>query len=243
MNGGSMNGGSTSGGGAGGAGGAGAGLGVLVFTKTTGYRHESIPDGIAALSSLANERDWRLTATEDAATFSDAGLAPFDVVVFLSTTGDVLGEPEEAALERFVRAGRGFAGIHSASDTEYEWAWYGALVGAYFRTHPEIQSATLRVEQASHPAVSALPALWTRTDEWYAFQTNPRANVNVLLTVDESSYTPGAGSMGADHPMAWYHEYDGGRSFYTALGHTSESYTDPLFIAHLVGGIEWAAGR
>ena len=215
---------------------------MLVFTRTAGYRHESIPDGIAALSSLANERDWRLTATEDAATFSDAALAPFDVVLFLSTSGDVLGESEQAALERFVRAGHGFAGIHSASDTEYDWPWYGALVGAYFRAHPAIQSATLRVE-ASHAATSALPALWTRTDEWYAFQTNPRANVNVLLTLDESSYTPGEGSMGADHPVAWYHEYDGGRSFYTALGHTRESYADPLFIAHLAGGIEWAAGR
>jgi type 1 glutamine amidotransferase len=218
-------------------------LGVLVFSRTAGYRHESIADGIAALSSLAGERAWQLVATEDAATFSDAGLEPFDVVVFLSTTGDVLGDSQQAALERFVRSGHGFVGIHAASDTEYDWPWYGALVGAYFRAHPAVQSATVRVDDASHAATSALPALWTRVDEWYAFQTNPRSYVNVLLTLDESSYTPGEGSMGADHPIAWYHAYDGGRSFYTALGHTRECYGEALFIAHLAGGIEWAAGR
>jgi len=164
------------------------------------------------------------------------------VVVFLSTTGDVLDERQQAAFERFIRAGKGFVGVHSATDTEYEWAWYGGLVGAYFKAHPAIQSASMVVENASHPATSHLSSPWTRTDEWYGFRVNPRAKVNVLLSLDEQTYDPGEGAMDGDHPIAWFHEYDGGRAFYTALGHTRESYAEPDFLAHLEGGIEWASG-
>jgi type 1 glutamine amidotransferase len=215
---------------------------VLLFSRTTGYRHDSIEDGIAALTQLAGARSWHLESTEDAATFTDEGLGPFDVVVFLSTTGDVLDDAQQQAFERFVRAGNGFVGIHAASDTEYDWPWYGELVGAYFRAHPAVQSASVSAE-GSHPSIAGLPTPWNRTDEWYAFQENPRAKVQVLLTLDESTYSPGEGTMGADHPVAWLHSYDGGRAFYTALGHTRESYGDPLFLQHLEHAIEWAAGR
>lgn len=165
------------------------------------------------------------------------------MVVFLSTSGDVLDASQEAALERFVRAGNGWVGIHSASDTEYSWPFYGGLVGAYFREHPVIQEALVRVETNSHPATAALPSEFRRTDEWYAFATNPRPNVTVLLTLDETTYAPATSAMGADHPIAWFHAYEGGRAFYTALGHTRESYAEANFLAHVAGGIEWAAGR
>jgi type 1 glutamine amidotransferase len=149
---------------------------------------------------------------------------------------------EGGAFERFIRRGNGFVGIHSATDTEYDWPWYGELVGAYFRAHPEIQPALIRVE-AAHPSTMGLPSTWMRTDEWYGFRDNPRSRVTVLLTLDESSYMPGASTMGDDHPIAWYHQHDGGRAFYTALGHTEASYAEPLFLGHLAGGVEWAARR
>ena len=214
---------------------------VLVFSRTNGYRHASIEDGVAARTRLATERRWHLESTEDSAAFTDESLASFDVVVFLSTTGDVLDAAQQGAFERFIQSGKGFVGVHAASDTEYDWPWYGALVGAYFRTHPAVQSASLRPE-GSHPAIEGVPTPWTRVDEWYAFQTNPRSKVQVLLTLDESSYEPGEGAMGADHPAAWLHSYDGGRAFYTALGHTPESYAEELFLQHLTHAIEWAAG-
>jgi type 1 glutamine amidotransferase len=216
---------------------------VLVFSRTVGFRHGSIADGVRALSMLADARGWRLVATEDPAAVADSGLSTIDVVVFLSTTGDVLDSDQQASLERFVRAGGGWAGIHSASDTEYDWPFYGGLVGAYFRAHPAVQEAPVRVETAAHPATSNLPSMFRRTDEWYAFVANPRPNVTVLLTLDETSYTPGTSAMGSDHPIAWSHAYEGGRAFYTALGHTRESYTEAHFLAHVAGGIEWAAGR
>jgi len=216
---------------------------LLVFSRTVEYRHESIPAGIQALSALAAAHGWALSATEDAAQFSDAGLADYDAVIFLSTSGDVLDDAEQAAFERFIRAGKGFIGIHSASDTEYDWPWYGGLVGAYFREHPSIQPAEIVVLDRAHPATAALPNPWRRSDEWYAFQKNPRPNVQVLLALDESSYDPGSAGMNGDHPIAWCHEYDGGRAFYTALGHTSASFSEPLFLGQLEGAVAWVRAR
>jgi type 1 glutamine amidotransferase len=198
---------------------------------------------VQALTKLAMSRSWQLAATEDPSRFSDAGLAPYNVVIFLSTTGDVLDDTQQAAFERFIRSGKGFIGIHSATDTEYDWAWYGALVGAYFREHPAVQAANVVVEDATNPATAGLPNPWHRTDEWYAFKSNPRPNVHVLLSLDESSYTPGSANMNGDHPIAWCHEYDGGRAFYTALGHTSESFSDPLFMGQLEGAVGWVLAR
>ncbi len=213
---------------------------VLVFTRTTGFRHDSIPDAIAAVRRIASENGLAVDATEDPSAFTDANLAPYRAVLFLLTTGDVLDDEQQDAFERWIRAGGGWVGVHSASDTEYDWPFYGDLVGAYFAGHPEIQPAALRVEDRVHPATAALPEVWPRTDEWYNFRANPRPSVHVLATLDESTYS--GGSMGADHPIAWCHEIAGGRAFYTAGGHTRESYAEPLFLAHLTGGILWAAG-
>jgi cytochrome c len=213
---------------------------VLVFSKTTGFRHDSIPQGIAAIEALGAEHGFAVETTEDAARFSDVVLARYRVVVFLSTTGDVLDTGEKAAFERYIRSGGGFVGIHSASDTEYGWPWYGRLVGTWFASHPQIQRATVHIADPDHPSTKGLPALWERTDEWYNFRSNPRGAVQVLATLDEATYSGGA--MGADHPIAWCQEVDGGRSWYTAMGHTKEAYTEPLFRLHLLGGIESAAG-
>jgi type 1 glutamine amidotransferase len=226
-----------------GAGGSGSSAGtppfeILVFSKTAVFRHSSIPNGIAALQQLGVENNFQVVATEDATLFNDASLAQFRVVVFLMTTGDVLDGTQQAAFERFIRAGNGFVGVHSASDTEYTWPWYGGLVGAYFSNHPAIQKATVRSENATHPSTRFLDGPWVRTDEWYNFQNNPRANVQVLAVLDETTYT--GGTMG-DHPIAWCHDYDGGRAWYTAGGHTSASYAEPSFREHLLGGIQYAA--
>jgi len=213
---------------------------VLVFSKTTGFRHDSIPDGIAAIQKLGANNNFAVDATEDAAIFSDAALAQYKAVIFLNTTGDILDANQKAAFQRYIRGGGGFAGIHSASDTEHNWAWYGGLVGAYFQNHPAIQTATVKVEDHAHPSTASLPDRWVRTDEWYNFSTNPRGSVRVLATLDETTYT--GGTMGADHPTAWCHVYDGGRAWYTGGGHTKESYSEPLFLQHLLGGIQFAGG-
>ena len=201
---------------------------VLVFSKTAAFRHASIETGIRAIHELGGDNGFAVEDTEDATVFDEETLRTFDVVVFLSTTGDVLNAVQQADFERFIQAGGGYVGIHAASDTEYGWPWYGDLVGAYFVGHPEIQQATLRVEDADHPATRRLRLTWTRTDR-------------VLLTIDEDSYE--GASTGDPHRMAWSHEYDGGRSFYTALGHTAESYDDPDFLRHLAGGVEYALGE
>ena len=213
---------------------------VLVFSRTTGFRHDAIPAAVAAVRQLGDEHGFAVDATEDPTAFDDARLAPYAAVVFLLTTGDVLDADGRAAFERYVRAGHGYVGVHSATDTEYGWAWYGELVGAQFAAHPAIQSALVRVEDAAHPSTAGLPDPWLRTDEWYDFRANPRGRVHVLLAVDEASYR--GGGMGVDHPIAWYHAHDGGRAWYTAMGHTEESYRDPAFLGHLLGGIQWAAG-
>jgi cytochrome c len=216
------------------------GFTVLVFSKTTGFRHDSIPQGIAAIQALGAEHGFAVDSTEDAARFSDALLRQYKVIVFLSTTGDILEPDQKTASERYIRSGGGFVGIHSASDTEYQWPWYGRLVGAYFASHPQIQRATIRIENPDHPLTKGLPAVWERTDEWYNFRSNPRGTVHVLATLDEATYS--GGKMGADHPVAWCQNIDGGRSWYTAMGHTTESYAEPLYRLHLLGGIESAAG-
>lgn len=215
---------------------------ALVFSKTAGFRHSSIPAGIAAIKQLGQEHNFTVDATEDAGAFTDENLSRYDVVIWLSTTGDVLNDEQQAAFERYIRQGGGYAGVHAASDTEYEWPWYGELVGAYFASHPAIQQAVVKVADRTHPSTRDLPARWTRTDEWYNYQSNPRGKVHVLATLDESSYNAGSGAMGHDHPIAWCHDFDGGRSWYTGGGHTEESFSEPEFLRHLLGGIRTAAG-
>ncbi|MEV6815486.1 ThuA domain-containing protein [Micromonospora sp. NPDC051296] len=215
---------------------------VLVFSKTAGFRHGSIPVGIAAIQQLGATHGFTVDATEDGGAFTDDNLARYQAVIWLSTTGDVLNPEQQAAFERYIQAGGGYAGIHAASDTEYSWSWYGGLVGAYFSGHPANQQATIKVEDPAHPSTAHLPERWSRYDEWYNFQTNPRGDVHVLATLDERSYSPGAGAMGHDHPIAWCQDYDGGRAWYTGGGHTNESFAEPEFLTHLLGGIRTAAG-
>jgi type 1 glutamine amidotransferase len=213
---------------------------VLVFSKTAGFRHDSIPPGVAAVRQVGNARGFTVDATEDAGAFTDDSLAKYKAVMFLSTTGDVLNTAQEGAFERYIRRGGGFVGVHSATDTEYDWAFYGALVGAYFSGHPDIQNATIQFEDAAHPVSALLPRPWMRRDEWYNFRQNPRGRVNVLATLDERTFI--GGTMAPDHPIMWSHTYEGGRSFYTALGHTQESFSESPFTDHLGRAILWAAG-
>jgi type 1 glutamine amidotransferase len=213
---------------------------LLVLSKTAGFRHDSIPAGIAAIRSLGKANGFSVFATENAARFTRKRLRPFDAVVFLNTTGDVLAPRQQAALRSYIRGGGGWVGIHSAADTEHDWPFYSRLLGAYFQSHPAIQAAAIDVVDRSHPSTRRLPPRWTRTDEWYDFAGNPRGSVHVLATLDESTYS--GGTMGSDHPIAWCHPFKGGRAWYTAGGHTAESYAEPDFRRHLLGGILWAAG-
>ncbi|WP_432954440.1 ThuA domain-containing protein [Micromonospora haikouensis] len=214
---------------------------VLVFSKTAGFRHDSIAVGTQAIRELGAANGFTVTATEDASRFTTANLAQYEAVVFLNTTGDVLDAAQQSAFESYVNGGGGYVGVHSAADTEYGWSYYGSLVGGYFASHPAIQQANVRIENRAHPATGHLPRTWTRTDEWYNYQTNPRAGARVLATLDESSYS--GGSMGGDHPISWCKTVSSGRSFYTGLGHTQGSYAEAAFRSHLLGGIRYAAGR
>ena len=215
---------------------------VLVFSKTAGFRHGSIPAGIAAVEKLGEENNFAVDTTEDGASFTEENLANYDAVIFMSTTGDVLNADQQAAFETYIGNGGGYAGIHAASDTEYDWPWYGELVGAYFAGHPQNQTATVKVEDHAHDSTAHLPDEWERFDEWYNFRSNPRDTVHVLASLDETTYQAGGSAMGIDHPIAWCQAFDGGRSWYTGGGHTDESYTDPDFVRHLLGGIQTAAG-
>ncbi|MEU3973792.1 ThuA domain-containing protein [Streptomyces bacillaris] len=214
---------------------------VLVFSKTAGFRHDSIPAGIAALKEIGKDTNITVDSTESAAQFTTSNLARYDAVAFLSTTGDVLDADQQKAFENYVATGGGYVGIHAAADTEYDWEFYGGLVGAYFDSHPQIQPATVRVEDHDHPATAHLDEEWERTDEWYNYRTNPRDQAKVLATLDETTYT--GGNMKGDHPISWCQTYQGGRSFYTGLGHTKESYAEPAFRQHLSGGLRYATGQ
>ena len=215
---------------------------VLVFSKTAGYRHSSIEPGIAAIRQLGAQNSIVVDATEDAAVFSDRNLRRYRAVIFLSTTGDVLDPRQQDAFERYIQSGGGWVGIHAATDTEYEWPWYGRLAGAYFVSHPNnpnVRRGTFRVRDSSHVSTRGLPARWEREDEFYNFKSiNPR--IRVLVDIDEASYQ--GGTNGANHPMSWYHEHDGGRAWYTNMGHTDATFSEPTFLRHLLGGIRWAMG-
>ncbi|CAL9316027.1 ThuA domain-containing protein [Streptomyces griseoincarnatus] len=210
---------------------------LLVLTRTTDYRHESIPAGIAALRAFGG---FGIHAHEDPAALEEP-LDRYAAVVFLSTSGDVLTPAGRERLAAYVEGGGGFVGVHAAACTEYGWPYYGDLLGARFAGHPPVQPGRALVEDHDHPATRHLPPVWEVTDEWYDFRTSPRSSARVLLSADESSYD--GGTMGDDHPLAWCRTQGAGRVFYTALGHTVEAYDDPLFRAHLRGGITWAAGR
>jgi type 1 glutamine amidotransferase len=209
---------------------------VLLYTRTTAYRHESIPDGIKAFTELGQRHGFAVEATESPEAFEGRNLDRYAAVVFLSTSGDVLTDEGRTNLAAYHQGGGGFMGVHAAACTEYDWPYYGTLLGARFAQHPALQPGTVNVDDTGHPSTADLPHRWTFTDEWYDFRTNPRPHVRVLATVDESSYE--GGRMPDDHPVVWCHDNGGGRVFYTALGHTGESFRDPLFRSHLWGGLQ-----
>ncbi len=213
---------------------------VLVFSKTAGFVHSSIPQGVAAIQKLGAENGFDVDTTKNATLFSDESLKKYAAVIFLNTTGNVLDYRQEAAFERYIQSGGAFVGVHSATDTEYDWGWYGKLVGAYFTSHPKTQDAKFIIKDKSFGATKFFSdTVWQRRDELYNFK-KMNQDVHVLITVDESSYE--GGSNGKHHPMSWYHDYDGGRAFYTELGHTEESYAEENYLKHLLGGIQYAIG-
>jgi cytochrome c len=229
---------------------------VLVFSKTAGFRHDSIDEGHAAIEDLGEQENFQVDHTEDAGAFRDAVLEHYDTIVWLSTTGDVLSASQQDAFERYIKGGGGYTGIHAAADTEYAWKWYGNLVGAYFKSHPPgTPAASVDIEDTDDPSTTGIPVRWDRVDEWYNYKAvnfeetadadySPRANVHVLASVDEATYEEGDGSPedADDHPISWCRRYDGGRSWYTGMGHTAASFSEPHYLTHILGGIEVAAG-
>lgn len=221
---------------------------VLLFTKTDGWHHKSINGGVTAMEKLAEKHHFIVDWHEDASRINDKNLEQYDVIMFMLTTGNVLNDEQQGAMERFIQSGKGFVGVHSASDTEYEWEWYTKLVGHSFHIHPVIQTAKMKVLSRKFPGLERMPDELLWTDEWYEFGDAHIKGLNYILSIDEKSYDPNADwgrvkgdGMGKFHPVAWWQEYDGGRSFYTALGHMGSTYSDELMMEHIYGGLYWAA--
>ncbi|WP_231491077.1 ThuA domain-containing protein [Pedobacter sp. Leaf170] len=214
---------------------------ILVFSKTKGFRHNSIETGKLAIQQLGIKNNFDVDTTENADVFTEDNLKKYASVVFLSTTGDVLNDKQQIAFERYIQAGGGFVGIHAATDTEYDWPWYGKLVGAYFISHPEVQEARFVIKDKNHPSTKFFTdSVWMHKDELYNFK-NINPDLKVLISIDENSYK--GGKNGAFHPFSWYHNSDGGRAFYTSMGHTKECWTEEKFLNHLLGGIKYAIGN
>jgi uncharacterized protein len=222
-------------------------LNVFVFSKTSGYRHESISSGLKMLYDLSHKENWLITATEDASFFNDQTLSKFDVAVFLNPTGDGLTDAQQMSFRRWMESGKGLVGMHAAADFEFEWPYYGKLLGAWFKTHPPAQKATVIFENTDHPAMKPFKGMksYTTFDEWYSFRDNPRKDVNVLARLDESSlkkYKNDDWKMG-DHPVIWWKDNNGVRSFYTVFGHTHEAFGDEKIIEHIKNAVNWAGKR
>jgi type 1 glutamine amidotransferase len=237
---------------------------VLVVGQTLGFRHSHIDDTTNAVIQLGEDngftvdvwdsRQPSLTLTSTPFTSAE-DLSKYATIIFASPVDAtnnldpnrprLLNDTELAAFQGYIRSGGGYVGLHAATDSMHTVPWYSELTGgsARFRNHPAQQTATMRVESPGHPSTSMLPAEWVRFDEWYNFTANPREDVHVLITLDESTYNPGSGAMGADHPLAWCHNFEGGRSWYEGAGHVDASWSDPLFLEHILGGIEWTAGK
>ena len=213
---------------------------VLVFTKTTGYRHESIETGVETITELGKQNGFDVAHSEDANVFTEENLSQYQLVIFLNTTGDILNEGQQKTFEAYIKTGGNFMGIHSAADTEYDWPWYGRLVGAYFLDHPKKANAEVIKIDHSHLSCKYLPERWSRYDEWYNYKSI-NTDIHILLELDETTYR--GGKNGIHHPITWYHEYDGGKAFYTGMGHTKESYTEPDFKKLLLGGILYCLKR
>lgn len=214
------------------------GFKVLVFAKTQGFYHSSIPKGMVTIMELCSQVGITADTTRDASVFTPDKLMQYKTVIFLNTTGDVLNAAQQGAFEKYIQAGGGFVGVHAATDTEYDWPWYNKLVGAAFLSHPSTQQvAVIKVTDKSNPATEFLPAEWIRKDEWYDFR-NISPDIKVLASLNEKSYK--GGKNGENHPFIWCHEFDGGRAFYTGAGHLDDNYNEPLFRRHLLAAIKWA---
>lgn len=221
---------------------------ALLVTTTRGWHHESLHYGVVALNKLATQNNFDLVLMQDPNSINDKYLADFQVVIFLCTTGDIFDSAQQKVFERYIQSGKGYVGVHSASDTEYDWEWYNKLVGRMFHIHPSIQTARLQVLNSSFPGMTSFTNNQLWTEEWYEFGPEKVSGLNYLMAVDEKSYNPvtnwgtkKGNGMGALHPISWYHEFDGGRSFYTALGHMPSDFENASFLNHLYGGIYWAA--
>lgn len=211
---------------------------ILVFAKTQGFYHASIPKGMIALIELCRQNAIIVDTSRDASVFTTDNLLQYKAVIFLNTTGDILNEPQQAAFQQYIRSGGGFVGIHAATDTEYDWPWYTKLVGAAFLSHPpNQQTAVIRIVDKANPATEFLSNEWIRTDEWYDFR-NINPDIKVLAYLDEKSYK--GGKNGEKHPFIWCHEFEGGRAFYTGGGHREDNFDEVLFRKHLLGAIKWA---
>jgi type 1 glutamine amidotransferase len=220
---------------------------VLLFSHSTGYRHASIEPGIAAIQGLGAREKITIVPSEDPNIFSQEGLSGFDAIIFLSTSTDPK-KPESEwfqgarrdALQAFVRRGGGIVAIHAASDSHYNWPWYGRMIGGHFTRHPQgTPEATLHVADRKHRSTRGLPESMRRVDEWYYFDDYDPEN-HILVTLDPASI----GEKDANpNPVSWSHEFEGGRVFYTAMGHTAESYVDRDFLTHLAGGLRWVLGK
>lgn len=215
---------------------------ILVFSKTGAFRHKSIPAGVQFLSDMANKNNWAVSFSENSEDFTVDNLSKYNVLVFLNTTGNIFNDEQKSAFKNYISNGKGFVGIHAASDTEKEWNWFTEMIGATFASHPKVQAAMLKVNKDSqHPAVIGFNETEVFTDEWYNFLKPVDKHVNVLASLDQSSYE-GKKMDTENHPISWYHHYDGGRIFYSGLGHTDEAYKDIRLYNHIKGGIQWAAG-
>lgn len=222
---------------------------VLLFTKTEGYHHESINEGVLGIKKLALLHNFNVDWEENANVFNDENLGKYQCVLFLNTSGDILNLEQKRAFEKFIKSGKGFVGIHSAASTEYNWPFYTKMIGMTFKIHPIIQTACIKVEDANFPGMAYLPDRSIWTDEWYEYNVPALShNLHFLISVDEKTYNPYVKSgdkegkgMGGFHPIAWYQDYEEGRAFYTGLGHIGASYTDKAFLNHMYGGIFWAA--
>src|SRR5215207_4366322 len=213
---------------------------VLVFTKAAGERHASTAAGAAAIKALGLDNRFVVQTTDRAQRFNDDDLSSYRVVVFLNTSGDVLDDDQQAAFERYFKAGGGFVGIHSAIETEADWTFFGDMLGTRAVSEAPFGAATIKVADRVHDASKSLPERWTRSDRFYNFTSNVRGRFHVLATVDETTYT--GGTMGFDHPVAWCKDTQGGRAFYTAGGDTAATFSEPDFREHLAGALDWAAG-
>ena len=225
---------------------------ILVFSKSNGFRDDpSVNAAASALKQIASREHWSEFSTDNAAIFNAADLKRFDAVVWNNVSGDVLTLPQRRDFQAYIENGGGYAGLHgSGGDFYYDWDWYAdTLLGARFKSHPrspQFQAAKLKIDDRKNPIVRSLPAEWTMTDEWYSFQNDPRQKgAQILVTLDESTYNPVAGKLDlhmGDHPIGWTRCVGKGRSFYTAIGHRPESYSEPNTNKMIQQAVAWVAG-